>query len=540
MTHAETVIIGAGLAGLVTAYELMSHGQAVTIIEKRAELGGLAKESFGGINITGSAEQRLAGIHDSPALAYQDWCSFAEFSSDEKLGQKWAQFYTHASKPLIYRWLKARGLKFFPVVHWVERGKIPLGNRVPRFHMIWGTGLELIKKILHSLNSHPQSHLVTWILETEVTEIGRDSTYSLTLHGKNGRISTLTSNNVVVASGGYASNLELVKQNWDQELGIAPTKLLNGAHSTTNGNLHHQLEKLGVKLTNLQRQWLYAGGVHHPRPRERDHGLSLVPPHSALWVDATGKRIGPTPLITSFDTRWLVKEVLKTGYGYSWQILNLKIALKELAVSGAEYNDAIANKSLFGFLKSVLFGNNYLVHDLIENCQDFVVGDNLEDLVDKMERLTGNRLLSHANLQEAIESYDHAIKTKDFAGDSQLRDIKDLRNYRGDRARTAKFQTILDKKAGPLLAIREFILTRKCLGGAATLTSSECVDLDNKPIKGLYAVGETAGFGGGGIHGKRSLEGTFLGSAILTGMSAAHHMLTGKVLSETYLGDSSL
>jgi hypothetical protein len=531
----DTIVIGAGIAGLVTVYELLDFGSPVILIDKNPErcAGGLAAESFGGINITGSPEQKRMGLNDSPALAFADWCSFAEFSEADHYAKEWAQFYTRASKPLVYDWLKKRGVRFFPVVHWVERGKTPRGNRVPRFHMVWGTGFQLIQKILGAIERHPNRKYLKTYFQRTVTAIKRDGQYTVTtLSELDGREETLKAKHLVVASGGYASNLAKVRELWDPSLSApAPQVLLNGAHTKTDGALHGELSRLGVSMTHLERQWMYAAGVHHPRPRQENHGLSLVPPHSALWLDASGKRIGPVPLITSYDTRWLVESVLKTGFGYSWQILNYKIALKELAVSGAEYNDAIRDRKIFGFLKSILFGNKALVKDLMDHCQDVVVAATLEDLTAKMRALTGDGLLDETALRETVHSYDQAVR--DRGSDGQLSDIRELRSYVGDRSRTCHNQTITDPNAGPFIAIRQFILTRKCLGGARTNLSSECVDGRGDVLPGLYAVGETAGFGGGGIHGRRSLEGTFLGTSILTARSAAYHIAKGQSLAAT-------
>jgi predicted oxidoreductase len=289
-----------------------------------------------------------------------------------------------------------------------------------------------------------------------------------------------------------------------------------------DGLLHDVVQKHNGYITNLDKCWHYAGGVNHPRPHFPNHGISLVPPKSALWLKYNGERF-PIPLVTGFDTRFLVEEVCKQEKKYSWQIMNMKIALKELAASGAESNRAIRDKNLPLFLKTILFGSRELVNDFIANCKDFVVADSIEELVKKMNSLTGENDVNLNVLREAVKSYDDTIdRGFPLFNDEQLRRIAHARQYKGDRVRTCKFQKINDSKALPLIAVREHILTRKTLGGIQTDLNCRVLTKDQTPINGLYAVGEAAGFGGGGIHGLRSLEGTFLGTCVLTGREAAN------------------
>jgi len=131
-------------------------------------------------------------------------------------------------------------------------------------------------------------------------------------------------------------------------------------------------------------------------------------------------------------------------------------------------------------------------------------------------------------LAEEIRRYDEAARRpRRDHDDDQLRRIAHLRRYRGDRLRTCKFASIDDPRAHPLIAIREQIITRKSLGGIQTDLQSRVLDTSGKPIAGLFAVGEAAGFGGGGVHGKRSLEGTFLGGCVLTARAAAAAICVG-------------
>jgi predicted oxidoreductase len=536
----DCLIIGGGIAGLVTALELLNEGKTVSLIDRmpRAALGGLARESFGGINVVNSPIQKLNGIHDSPALAYEDWCSYADFGEDDELPRAWAQYYTQGSRTLIYDWLRSYGVQFFPVVHWVERGLFSPGNSVPRFHMVWGTGKDLMEKIIDAVQQHPQRQRLTMLFEhkAEALLMAGDRVIGCSGHTAEGDSFRIHASAVVIASGGFTGNLDRVRQHWGQDMGQVPAVLLNGSHDAADGTMHDAAEKAGARLTHLDKQWNYAAGVHHPHPIYKDHGLSLIPPHSALWLNFRGDRIGPVPLITSFDTRFLVSAICHEDRAYSWQVMNWKIAVRELAVSGAEYNDDIRDKKFFSFLKTVLTGNQRLVRELTRDCVDFVVADSLDELVAKMNALNGDNAVEWARVQKEIQHYDGMIdRGPQYFNDEQLRRIVQLRSYRGDRVRTCRYQKILDPHAGPLIAIREFILSRKSLGGIQTNLLSQAIADDGKVLDGLYAVGEAAGFGGGGIHGKRALEGSFLGSCILTARSAAFHIAKGRSLAQDVL-----
>jgi predicted oxidoreductase len=278
---------------------------------------------------------------------------------------------------------------------------------------------------------------------------------------------------------------------------------------------------VGGRITNLDRMWNYAAGVHHPRPRMPDEGLSLVPPRSALWLDASGARIGPMPLVTGFDTRDLVARICARPPGHSWQLMNRRIALKELAVSGAEFNPSVRDKRLLAFLRDLLFGNRWLYRQMVEGCVDFVSAPTLAELVARMNMLNGDHAVALERVRAAAEGFDANIaRGPALYNDDQLRRIADLRRWRGDRIRTCRHQPILDPKAGPLIAVREFVISRKSLGGMQTDLASRVLGADGQPIAGLLAAGEAAGFGGGGVHGLRALEGTFLGGCVLSGRIA--------------------
>ncbi|EQA36777.1 FAD binding domain protein [Leptospira inadai serovar Lyme str. 10] len=526
----DAIIIGGGLAGIVTALDLLDAGKKVILIDRDTQdrFGGLAKLSFGGILMVDTPIQRWNGIKDSISLAISDWNSTAEFSSQDVLPKLWAEAYVHHSIRDIFHFLRKRSVNFFPVVHWVERGLFKPGNSVPRFHMVWGTGDGLVESLKKHLLSHRNRNRLRLLFETRASKLNKvgKSITGCVAESSSGTQYDLNAEHVIIASGGIAGNLNEVRKYWPKDMGKPPEVLLNGSHPYAIGDLHSASRRIGAQITHLDKMWNYAAGVHHPNPKMEAHGLSLVPPKSALWLNSKGERIGPIPLVTGFDTRFLVERICQEKEKYSWQVMNWKIALKELAVSGSEFNEAIRNKDFIKFLKTVFIGNKSFLNRITSECPDFILADSIPELAAKMNQMVGNRLVDSDLLEKTIRDYDTMIdRGEPFFDDDQLRRISQLRRYRGERPRTCKFQKIMDRKALPLLAIREFILTRKSMGGIQTDLKSRVLDESGNPIPGLYAVGEAAGFGGGGIHGKGTLEGTFLGGCILTARFAARSIL---------------
>ncbi|QDZ27938.1 FAD-binding dehydrogenase [Noviherbaspirillum sp. UKPF54] len=528
--HSDVVIIGGGLAGIVAAQELLSSGKSVTLLDRDDEqnFGGLAKESFGGILMVGTPEQRRSKIRDTPELALRDWLSFGDFGRDpaaELWPRRWAEAYVNDSFGEIYCWLKERGIRFLPLPLWVERGQFGGGNSVPRWHVTWGTGHGLATQLIRTLLAHPPRQALTLAFRHRVDDLSMQAGRICGCSGAiedTGEEFMASADTVLVATGGINGSIDRVRKHWHAEWNAPPQTILNGSHKFADGLLHDAVQGAGGNVTNLDRMWNYAAGVHHWRPRKPGHGLSLVPPKSALWLNWRGERIGPQPLVSGFDTRELVTRICSEERAYSWQILNQKIALKELAVSGAEFNPSLRDKSVVGFLRDTLLGNRWLVRQMTANCVDFVTASSLPELVDKMNDLQGDQSVDTATVRSVIESYDAEIaRGSALHNDEQLRRIAHLRKWRGDRIRTCKFQKILDPDAMPLIAIREFIISRKSLGGIQTDLDSRVLDTAGNPISGLYAAGEAAGFGGGGMNGLRGLEGTFLGGCVYSARRAA-------------------
>jgi len=528
--ESDVIVIGGGLAGIVATLELLSAGKRVLLLERDTEenFGGLARESFGGILMVDTPEQRRAGIRDNPALAFQDWLAFGGFGQDdaaEYWPRRWAEAYVNDSHAEIYVWLKERGISFLPLPLWVERGQFSGGNSVPRWHVTWGTGHGLATQLIRALQTHPRRDALTIRFRHRAESLVSDGSRIGGCHGVTEDAQAeffARAGAVLVAAGGINGSIERVRENWHQEWRSAPPVILNGSHKFADGLLHDAVQAAGGRLTHLDRMWNYAAGVHHWKPRKPGHGLSLVPPKSALWLNWRGERIGPQPLVSGFDTRELVTRICAQERQYSWQLLNRRIALKELAVSGAEFNPSIREKNKAAFVRDLLLGNRWLYRQMTENCKDFVVAQSLPELVEKMNALQGDASVDLETVRATVERYDAEIdRGPAFFNDEQLRRIAHLRQWRGDRLRTCKFQKILDPDAMPLIAIREFIISRKSLGGIQTDLGSRVLDNSGLPIAGLYAAGEAAGFGGGGMNGLRGLEGTFLGGCIYSARRAA-------------------
>ncbi len=534
--ESDVTIVGGGLAGLTAALELIEKKKKVIIFEKSGpeRLGGLARESFGGICLVNTPEQRRLGICDRAELALQDWLNFAEFSEEDHWPRAWAEHYVCRSIPDIYEWLRKLKITFLPLVNWPERGLFVPGNSVPRWHIVWGTGQHLMRQLISYIDDHPNRNLlqIHYHCDVQTLEINRGvvtgCSGKLQISGNKTLKFRVLSDVVLLTAGGICGDLNLVRKNWPSAWGRPPEQILNGSHENANGQVHAMAARVGASITHLDQQFHYAAGIAHPNPRRPNHGLSLVPPRSALWVNATGRRIGPVPMVGGFDTRALVEAVCAEPGQYSWQILNWKIAIHELAVSGSEYMTDFRDRKKVRMLRNLIFGNRGLVRRLLQESDDFVQADSLPELVRAMNSLDTEFKVDPRILQQSIERYDENLRRKEcYRNDDQIRRLAAVRKYRGDRIRTDRFTPILSPAARPLIAIRERIISRKSLGGIRT--NLQCQVMNNKDviIPGLYAAGEMAGFGGGGIHGKRSLEGTFLGSCILTGRAAARSIAGG-------------
>jgi predicted oxidoreductase len=518
----DVVVIGAGIAGLVTTLELLNSGRRVVLLDRclPEERGGLAREAFGGMFMVDSPEQRRSGIRDSVELAMADWLRVADFDEDDVWPRRWAERYVAGSRDEVGGWLRDCGVRFFPVVNWAERGVYGDGNSVPRFHLTWGTGMGLVDAVWGSIDRHPRRGDLDLRFRSRVTALlaEGDRVRGCRVHREDyGADYEVAADAVVIAAGGVGGNLDIVRREWPPDLGGPPETILMGSHYYADGAMHEEAERLGANVTHLSRMWNYADAVRHPRPRRPLHGVKLIPPRSGVVLDPTGGRYGPAPVMPVFDARYALERTCEHEGKYSWLVCNRRIARRELDVSGSEHNPQLREKRPVRFLASVLLGKPTLLDYFLTNCPDFVSGRSIPELADRMRDVAGDDALDTGLMRSEIARYDAGLgRGKGLWNDDQIRRIAQLRNWRGDRLRTARFARIVDPKAMPLIAIRLQVMARKSLGGIQTDLGSRVLRGDGEPIEGLYAVGEAAGFGGGGLHGKRSLEGTFLGACVLT------------------------
>ncbi len=544
---ADVIVVGAGLAGLVATAELADAGRRVLLLdqEPRESMGGQAFWSFGGLFLVDSPEQRRMGVRDSYDLALADWLGSAGFDRgvDDPAGadfwaRQWATAYVDFANGEKRAWLHALGVRFFPVVGWAERGgglADGHGNSVPRFHITWGTGPGIVEPFERRVRDAVASGLVTLRFRHRVDELvvtdgavtgvrGGVLAPSTAARGTaSSRVETgrfeLAAQAVVVTSGGIGADHDLVREHWPARLGAAPQSMISGVPEHVDGRMLAIAERAGARLVNRDRMWHYTEGIRNWNPIWARHGIRILPGPSSLWFDARGRRF-PAPHFPGFDTLATLGAIRDTGFDHSWFVLNQRIAEKELALSGSEQNPDLTGRSVPGVLGRARGGAPAPVQAFLDRGEDFVVADTLPELVAGMNKVTGQDLVDLGELERQIVARDRQLGNP-FGKDAQLAAIRDARRYRGDRLiRTVAPHRILDPAAGPLVAVRLNILTRKTLGGVQTDLTGRVRRADGDVLPGLYAAGEVAGFGGGGVHGYRALEGTFLGGCLFSGRRA--------------------
>ena len=536
---ADAIIVGAGLAGLVAACELVERGQRVLIVdqENSANVGGQAFWSFGGLFFVDSPEQRRLGVRDSHELALQDWLGTAGFDrAEDHWPRQWAHAYVDFASGEKRSWLTARGLKVFPLVGWAERGgygALGHGDSVPRFHITWGTGPALVEIFAGRLRGRSRVRFAhRHQVDELIVEAGRVAgVRGSVLEPSAAARGVASSRNIVgqfefrasavlVTSGGIGGNLDLVRQNWPERMGRVPAQLLAGVPAHVDGRMVGITEAAGGRVINRDRMWHYTEGITNYDPIWPGHGIRIIPGPSPLWLDAAGVRL-PGPLYPGFDTLGTLEHIARSGHDYTWFVLNRRIIEKEFALSGQEQNPDLTGRSLRQLIASrARSGPPPPVQAFVDRGVDFVHADSLRDLVAAMNDLPDVAPLDYATVEAEVTARDREVANR-FSKDGQITAIHGARTYLGDRlGRVVAPHRLTDPKAGPLIAVKLHILTRKTLGGLETDLDSRVLDADGKPIDGLYAAGEVAGFGGGGVHGYRALEGTFLGGCIFSGRAA--------------------
>lgn len=536
---ADVVVVGGGLAGLVAAAELADAGRSVILLdqEPEASLGGQAFWSFGGLFLVDSPEQRRMGIRDSHELAWQDWLGTAGFDRDDEdtWGRRWAEAYVDFASGEKRAWLKGQGVGLFPLVNWAERGGYDAtghGNSVPRFHLTWGTGPGLVAPFARRVRA--SAHVTTRFrhrVDLLLTDNGAVTGVSGSILAPSGEGRGRPSNRdvigdfalraqaVIVTSGGIGGNHDLVRANWPERLGTPPKSMLTGVPAHVDGRMLGITEAAGGRVVNRDRMWHYTEGITNWDPIWPGHGIRILPGPSSLWFDATGKRL-PVPLFPGFDTLGTLEHITRTGYDHTWFVLTQKIIEKEFALSGSEQNPDLTGKDVRLLLQRIRPGAPGPVEAFKKHGVDFVVADALPELVAGMNALTDVPLLDAAHIEHQVTARDREMANP-YTKDLQITALRGARAYRGDRLiRVAAPHRFLDPAAGPLIAVKLHVLTRKTLGGLQTDLSGRVLGADGAPVDGLYAAGEVAGFGGGGMHGYRALEGTFLGGCLFSGRTA--------------------
>lgn len=538
---ADVLVVGAGLAGLVAAAELADAGRRVIILdqEPEASLGGQAFWSFGGLFFVDSPEQRRLRIRDSRALALNDWLGSAGFDREaDRWPRRWAEAYVDFAAGEKRAWLRAQGLRIFPIVGWAERGGYLAtghGNSVPRFHVTWGTGPGVLEPFVRRVREAEQRGLVTFRFRHRVTALTKTGGVVDGVHGdvlepsnvERGFASSrklagsfaLRAQAVIVTSGGIGANHDLVRRHWPKRLGAPPRRMISGVPDHVDGLMIDVVRASGASVINEDRMWHYPEGIENYAPIWSRHGIRILSGPSPLWLDARGKRL-PVPLFPGFDSLGALEQITRDGHDHSWFVLNERIIGREFALSGSEQNPDLTERSIKLVLGRIGKGAPEPVRRFMERGADFVIRQTLPELVAGMNALTGETLIDAAELERETVARDREIDNK-FGKDAQVMSIRAARNYLGDKLiRVAKPHRILDPAAGPLIAVRLWVLTRKTLGGLETDLSARVLQSGGEPLPGVYAAGEVAGFGGGGVHGYRALEGTFLGGCIFSGRIA--------------------
>ena len=536
---ADAIVIGAGLAGLVATAELVAAGKRVIVLEQEPEasLGGQAWWSFGGLFLIDSPEQRRMGIKDSLELARQDWLGSAGFDREnDHWPRQWAEAYLQFAAGEKRAWLKERGVSFFPVVGWAERGGYTAnghGNSVPRFHITWGTGPGVVAPFEKIVRQGVADGLVTLLFRHRVDTLtvtdgaitgasgailrddaaGRGEPSNREVVGR----FDLSAPATIVTSGGIGGNHDLVRELWPKDMGEAPKHMLSGVPAHVDGRMLAIADEAGAHLINGDRMWHYVEGITNFAPVWQRHGIRILPGPSSLWLDATGRRL-PVPLFPGFDSLGTLRHLRTTGHDHSWFITTQAIIEKEFALSGSEQNPDLTGKSVRELLRQRLGkGATEPVEAFKEKGEDFFVASSLDDLLQMID----DGVLDLAQVRQEVEYRDRQLDNA-FSKDAQINDLRQARNYRGDRLiRVATPHKLTDASKGPMIAVKLHIVTRKTLGGIETNLDGQAVRADSgEVIPGLYAAGEASGFGGGGVHGYRSLEGTFLGGCLFSGRQA--------------------
>lgn len=522
----DVLFVGGGISSMVAALELARAGGRVAIFERDPQplRGGQCREAFGGLFFVDTPEQQRAGVKDSHELAWSDWQTYADFTADMLHEAAWARRYIERATPDVREWLIAQGLSFFPTVNWAERSHAGRGNSVPRFHLTWGCGPGIVSAVNAALGPYEGSR-VRWYHDHLVSDlISEDGSIVGVVGTHNDQPFEARADHVVLASGGFTGSRNMLSEHWPTHWGDnLPDSVLNGVWPEIDGAMHNVARSHNAQLRNMNNLWVYAAGIAHWKPRYPGHGVAMIPSKSALWCDSAGRRFDPV-LLAGYDTNEAISTIVKGPQPWSWQIMNTKILTRELTIQGSEFNHAFRNKKYRLLATELARGNKELAHQVLSHSTDVVSASTLRDLGNAMTALTPEHPIDVDGMMSDVQAYDAEVsRGRKLFTDPQLVSLKAVRSFMADRIRTVSPGPIV-RPGEDLVAIRLRPVARKSLGGIATDEQCRVLDDTQQPVRGLCAIGEATGFGGGGMNGQRTLEGTLLGGAIFTAREFARHI----------------
>ncbi len=474
----DVIIVGAGISGLSAALELGRAGARVTVADMSSVFGGHAVMSQGSVSIVASPVQELAGIRDSPELAFQDFHRWGDDPATD-----WVRYYVDNSRRDIYDWLTELGVRFSGVVS-------SSGNSVSREHQPEGRGIGLVTPIYRAcLELENVSFEWNSQVERLLQQDGRVSGV-VVRDVRSGQVRELRSRAVILATGGFQSNLEMVREFWPAEFRF-PDRILAGSGRHSIGLGHKLAQTVGGELSRMDYQWNYFTGLPDPRYPGTDRGLNATNLYGIL-VNSEGRRFA--------NFHGWAKEVmpvlLKQQDATCWCIFD-EASKPFFIVSGSDWAD-------FKKVDALILQNPELVAR-----------------ADSLEELAAKAGLPAANLQATISRYNEMVEKGEDTDFGRFGPGK------------SEFSNNTSPKISvpPFYAMQTFPLTRKSMGGVAIDLECRVLDAQKKTIPGLYAVGELTGLAG--INGKAALEGTFLGPCIVTGRVAAKSLLKELTLKPT-------
>jgi predicted oxidoreductase len=467
---ADVLIVGAGISGLSAALEIARGGGDVLVVDMSSVFGGHAVSAHGGLAIIGSPVQAAAEVEDSPELAYTDFMNWGEDADEE-----WVRYYVDNSITEIHDWVVALGVEFEDIWH-------VAGNSVPRFHNVKGRGLGLVTPIyLGALRNR-----VRFQWYTRIEEIVVEERRIAGVRGTNLRNDTpvwFRAPVVLIATGGFQSNIERVREHWNPDVPF-PDRMLAGSGWNSQGSGLDLAEQVNAEFHRLDHQWNYVTGLPDPRYPDANRGLNVLA-NAAVWVNVEGKRF----VNECASAKDAMSALLEQPTGSYWTIFDSKIR-EDLIVSGSGWT---AEK-----VETLIFGNS----DLVKKAST-------------VAELARNAGITEEALVETVARFNESV--------SEGADLE-FGRFGQSADSPLPCQEVTPLEHPPFYAMRLYPLARKSMGGIKIDHQGHVVGQRDRIIPGLYAAGEVAGFGG--INGKAGLEGTFLGPSILTGRVSGRSILS--------------